>query len=116
MKLEIGVCKAKPSSKEINPNDTTAVYQLTNKTEMVMNPTARTTINLKIRFKLKRATGFAIRPKAKTSTPLATARTKTTHMAPSVSLDNRVSKCSPNHSLFQCSKVSQPANNARTKP
>src|SRR4051794_30328971 len=33
MKDDIGVCKAKPSIREINPRETAAAYQLTNRNE-----------------------------------------------------------------------------------
>jgi hypothetical protein len=56
MKLEIGVCKAKPRIKEINPSDTTAAHQFTNNTDTVMNTIATPTARRRMRCKLKRET------------------------------------------------------------
>src|SRR5688572_20973803 len=62
-KLEIGACKAKPRISEINPNDTTAAYQLTKSTEMIMKVERSPAPSLVIRLRLNRDTALGRSPR-----------------------------------------------------
>ena len=61
IKLEIGVCSANPKTKEINPKDTTAVYQFTNSTEMMRNASTNAKSKRKIRLRLNREAALRTR-------------------------------------------------------
>src|SRR4029453_18420379 len=82
MKLEIGICSAKPRTNEINPKETAAVYQLANRTEIITKTVASPTRSRKIRLMLNWETRFGIRPMAKISMALATVRRAKTIVTP----------------------------------
>src|SRR6185295_15004073 len=57
IKEEMGVCKAKPRMREINPSETAAAYQLAKRKEIRTKMISRTQINRTIRVRLYRPEG-----------------------------------------------------------